>query len=142
MIKLVDLKKGDTIYCLNKENLNINKLIIFDNSFNIIFENNLICELYIETEYGIKKCNITKQDEYCSNFFFIDNNIRHNYYISTSLYSLIDNYKKLLIQSRKYYENIINDLNSKLEKNKKYLDKTIDDILNIERINYDNLEDR
>ena len=127
MKKLIELKTGDIIYAINKENINsIFELVVTDISE---------YHLYINTIFGIKKCYLNpdlyinpKGNLYSTTFTFEHNKTKYKYYISTDKNELINSYNKWLIDSEKYYNNNIQELNKELIKNTNLLAKVKQDI--------------
>ena len=121
MKKLIELKTGDIIYAINKENINS----IFELTIDDISE----YHLYINTIFGVKKCYINpKNDSYCTTFCFEHDKSKYKYYIGTDKNELINSYNKWLIDSEKYYSNNIQELNRELNKNANLLAKVKQDI--------------
>lgn len=119
MKKLIELKIGDIIYGINKENING----IFKLTINDISE----YYLYINTIFGVKKCYI-HDDSYCTIFCFEHDKSKYKYYIGTDKNELINSYNKWLIDSEKYYNNNIQELNRELIKSANSLAKVKQDI--------------
>ena len=131
---LNDLKSGDIVYCIDK--YDVSK--IYEFKVKDIIDNHLI----IETEHGDQSTILNPHNK-CSTstlFFMIDNK-KYNYFIGTKKYDVINEYKIQLIQSRRYYENILNELKMKVRKNENDLNKCIEDILTIEKLKNDYLEE-